>query len=210
MPVPSQPYNVPEELNDPNCDIILRSTDQVEFRVFRWPLQRLYPVFSDMFTLPDPGSTPLEPSARQVVQMDETAAVIEALLRLSYPIEPPIVKDLCSMTLIFKAIVKLQAEGRCGWWIRMTVEKLVRVNPWAMYAILLALGRKGCNYNLEEEIRMAARETVGREVIRPWKEASMITAADYDRVLAYHLKCKDAISEAKAQQILMEAGTSWR
>jgi len=46
------PYTVPEELNDQNGDIILRSSDQVEFRVFRWPPQHLYPVFSDMFHLP--------------------------------------------------------------------------------------------------------------------------------------------------------------
>ena len=191
------PYKVPEELNDPNGEIILRSSDQVEFRVFRWPLQRLYPVFFDMFNLPDSGA-PSSPktSAQPVVQMDETAPVVEALLRLSYPIDPPIVEDLGTMVLITEAIVKLQAERGCRRWIRMTVENIVHVNPWAMYAILLALGREGYNYNFEEEIRIAARATVGWKILRPWKEASMITAADYDRLLIFHLECKNAFLKA--------------
>ena len=203
------PYTVPEELSDQNGDIILRSSDQVEFRVFRWPLQHLYPVFSDMFHLPDPASaSPPKSSAPPTVQMDETAAVVEVLLRLSYPIDPPIVQDICTMAPIIEAIVKLQAERRCKWWIRMTAVKLIPTNPWAMYAILLALGRKSCDYNLEEEIRIAARETLGRPIVRPWDEARLITAADYDRLLVYHSECKNAFLESQ-EEMLGEAGIRW-
>jgi len=65
--------------------------------------------------------------------------VVEALLRLSYPIDPPIIKDLRIMVPITEAIVKLQAERRCKRWIKMTMAKLSPANPWAMYAILLVL-----------------------------------------------------------------------
>ncbi|KAF9646502.1 hypothetical protein BDM02DRAFT_3188781 [Thelephora ganbajun] len=209
MTTSNVPYSIPDELNDPNGDIILCSADRVEFRVFRWPLQRLYPVFFDMFYLtnPDPVPPP-ESSAIPTVQMDETAPVIEALLRLSYPIDPPIVKDLRTMTLIIEAIVKLQAERRCKWWIKMTVEKFIPVNPWAVYAVLLALGRKSCNYNLEEEIRITARGTVGRPIIRPWDEACLITAADYDRLLVYHSECRNTFLGAQ-EEIWRKAGTRW-
>ena len=206
MPTSEVLYSVPEEFNDPNGDITLHSSDQVEFRVSRWPLQYLYPVFSDMFHLPDPTSP--GPSTPPVVQMEESASVIEALLRLSYPIDPPIVKDPGTMILVLHAIVKLQAERRCRWWIRMTVKNLVPVNPWAMYAVLLALGRKGCDYNLEEEIRIAARGTVGRPIVRPWGEASLITAADYDRLLMYHSECKDWFL-ATQEEVWRKAGTCW-
>ena len=203
----AKPYTVPKELNDPNGDIILRSSDQVEFRAFRWPLEHLYPVFSDMFHLNDPSTSP-EPSTPPVVQMVETAPVIEALLRLSLPIDPPIVKDPRIIAPIIGAIVKLQAERRCRWWIRMTTEDMVPVNPWAMYAILLSFGRKSCDYRFEEEIRIAARETVGRKLIRPWEEASMISAADYDRLLEYHSDCRRRFLEAESE-VLKNAGTSW-
>ena len=140
--------------------------------------------------------------------MEEPAPVIEALLRLSYPIDPPIVKDMRTMIHITEAIVKLQAERRCRWWIRMTVENLIPVNPWAMYAVILALGRKSCNYNFEEEIRIAARGTVGRSIVRPWNEACLITAADYDRLLTYHSECKNTFL-ATQEDIWKEAGTRW-
>lgn len=207
MSAPNVPYDVPKDLNDPDGDIILRSSDQVEFRFFRWPLQRLSPVLSDMFHLPDP-STPTEPPAPPVVQMNETAPVIEALLRLSYPIDLPTPKDPHTVALIIEAIVKLQAEERCKRWIRMATENLVHVNPWAMYAILLAMGRKSCGYNFEEEVRIAARETFGRQVVRPWVEASMISGADYDRLLTYHSDCRTQFS-GKEGEIFMKAGTSW-
>ena len=209
MPTSAVPYKTPEEFNDPKCDIILRSSDKVEFRAFRWPLQYLYPVFSDMFHLPDLAPAPLpKSSAPPTVQMEETAAVVEALLRLSYPIDPPIVKDLRTMVPIIEAIVKLQAERRCKRWIKMTVEKLSPVNPWAMYAILLVLGRKSCNYNFEEEICIAARGTLGRPVVRPWDEACMITAADYERLLVYHSECKNTFLRTK-EEIWSKAGTQW-
>ena len=209
MPTSRLPYNVPEELNDPNGDIILRSSDQVEFRVFRWPLQYLYPVFSDMFRLPDPAHASSQQSSMPpTVQMEEPAPVIEALLRLSYPIDPPTVKDLPTMFLITEAIVKLQAERRCKWWIRMAVENLVPANPWAMYAFLLALGRKSCDYNFEEELRIAARGTVGQPVVRPWNEAQLITAGDYDRLLMYHSECK-VIFLGSQEEMWKKAGTRW-
>ena len=176
-----------------------------------------------MFHLPDPASasTPQssasapqssasapQSSAPPTVQMDETAVVVEALLLLSYPVDPPTVKDLRTMVSIYEAIVKLQAEQRCKWWIRMTVEKLIPVNPWAMYAVLLALGRKSCNYNFEEEIRIAARGTLGRPIVRPWDEACLITAADYDRLLVYHSKCRDTFLGIH-EEIWRKAGTRW-
>jgi len=206
MSASSEPYKVPEALNDLNGDIILRSSDQVEFRVSRWPLQHLYPVFSDMFRLPNPS--PLESSTPHTVQMDETAPVIEALLRLAYPIDPPIVKDIRTMTLITEAIVKLQAERRCRWWIRMTVENLIPVDPWALYAILLASGRKSCDYNFEDEIRIAARGTVGRPVVRPWDEARLISGADYDRLLVYHSECRNTLLGTR-KELWEKAGTQW-
>lgn len=204
------PYSAPpQELNDRNGDIVLRSSDQVRFRVFRWPLQRLYPVFSDMFHLPEPAAaSPQGPSVPPTVQMCETAVVIEALLRLSYPIDPPIVKNLRTMTAVTEALIKLQAEQRCKWWIRMTAERFIRENPWAVYAILLALGRKSCSYNFEEEIRLAARETVGRPVIRPWEEACLITAADYERLLEYHAECRNAFLGTQ-EKVWEKAGTRW-
>jgi len=90
----------------------------------------------------------------------------------------------------------------------MTVESLTPVDPWALYAILLAFGRKSCDYNLEDEIRVAARGTLGRPVARPWYGAHLITAVDYDRLLVYHSECRDMFL-GKEKEIWEKAGTQW-
>ena len=203
------PYSVPEELNHRNGDIILRSSDAEEFRVFRWPLQHLYPGFSDMFDLPNPAvAPPQDPPSPPVLQMNETAVVIEALLRLSHPVAPPTVKDSYTMTAVTEALIKLRAEQRCRWWIRTTAEHLIRENPWAMYAIFLVFGRKNCDYNFNPEVRFAARGTVGRPVIRPWKEARLITAADYERLLVYHSECKNSFLKTQ-KEMWGKVGRNW-
>jgi len=73
---------------------------------------------------------------------------------------------------------------------------------------LLMPGRKSCNYNFEEEICIAARGTLGRPVVRPWDEARLITAADYDRLLVYHSECKNTFLRTK-EEIWSKAGTQW-
>jgi len=70
----------------------------------------------------------------------------------------------------------------------MTTENPIRVDPWAVFAVFLALGRKGCNYNFGEGVRIAVRRTVSRPIVRPWDEVCLITSLDYDRLLVYHLQ----------------------
>jgi hypothetical protein len=90
----------------------------------------------------------------------------------------------------------------------MTVENFIPVNSWAMYAVLLALGRKSCHYNPEEEIRIAARGIVSLPIVRPWDEACLITGVDYDRLLMYHSECKNTFLGAH-EEISEKAGTRW-
>jgi len=134
--------------------------------------------------------------------------VIEALLRLSYSIDLHIVEDICTMVPIIVVIVKQEAERRCKWWNRMTAVKLIPANPLAMYAILLALGRKSCDYNLQEEILIATRETLGRPIVRPRDEARLITTADFDRLLMYHSERKKTFLESQ-EEVWRKAGRQW-
>lgn len=202
------PYDIPKEFNESDCDIVLRSSDEEEFRFFRWPLKHFSPLFSDMFRLPNPSTSPTS-SVPPVVQMEEAARVIEVLLRLIYPLNPPMnIEDPQTFALVVGLILKLQAEERCRWWIRMVATNLISVNPWAMYPNLLALGRKSCGYDLEDEIRIAARATLGQQAPRVWKEGSMITAADYNRLLVYHSDCRNAILSSE-RVMWNKPGASW-
>ena len=68
-----------------------------------------------------------------------------------------------------------------------------------MYAIPLVLGQKSCDYNLEEGIRIAARDS--KPAVGPqWGEARLITAAGYD-LLVYHSGYGDTFLESHRRRL---------
>ena len=77
----------PYPFDSPHAEVILHSSDGVNFRVWKVVLARVSPVFKSMFTLPTPQT---EASQRhgsgdtdcQIVSMTEDAQAIRVLLRL--------------------------------------------------------------------------------------------------------------------------------
>ncbi|EIN03879.1 hypothetical protein PUNSTDRAFT_19366, partial [Punctularia strigosozonata HHB-11173 SS5] len=74
--------------DDVNADVILRSSDNVDFRVHKLILSLSSPFFRDMFTLPQ---APLadakdDPTDRPVVHMMEDHVTLDDILRLCYPL----------------------------------------------------------------------------------------------------------------------------
>ena len=72
--------------DDADADVIFRSSDGVEFRLYKNAIAKASPVFRDMFTLPDGPALTTEP---QVVPLTEDADTLERLFRLCYPVERP-------------------------------------------------------------------------------------------------------------------------
>ena len=70
-----------ESLYFPDGDIILRSSDEVVFKVHKLILRLASPFFHDMFTLPQSSSE------IQTVQMEESGFILEMLLGWIYPQE---------------------------------------------------------------------------------------------------------------------------
>ncbi|KAF9240602.1 hypothetical protein BU15DRAFT_73833 [Melanogaster broomeanus] len=81
IPLPS---TAPEPFDNIDADVILRSSDNVDFRVFKIILSLTSPVFKDMFTLPQPDNqSPTSPSAIPVSgeQCDPSDSTITLLSR---------------------------------------------------------------------------------------------------------------------------------
>ena len=86
-----------DPFNKPAANVILRSSDRVDFYVQRVILTEASPVFEDMFTFeavqPDPADQ--GPDAQQyrdgipIVKVTESSEVLDALLRFCYPIRDP-------------------------------------------------------------------------------------------------------------------------
>lgn len=76
--------------SDPGADIVLLSSDGFEFRARTAILSFASPVFSDMFSFPQPVSDIQQQisSSSPCVQLSETKIVIDILLRYCYPVPP--------------------------------------------------------------------------------------------------------------------------
>ncbi|KAF7304124.1 hypothetical protein MIND_00644000 [Mycena indigotica] len=79
------PRTTSEIFNDPSADVILISSDQVEFHLHRVVLGLVSPIFRTMFTLPQPQAPDAHVKALPKVRMSESSAVLEHMLALWYP-----------------------------------------------------------------------------------------------------------------------------
>jgi hypothetical protein len=83
----------PESLHTRGADVILRSSDLVDFRVHKSTLSISSPFFNDMFSLPQPPLGHDEMVDKlPVVQLSECAEVLLSLVTMLYPI-PVVIPD---------------------------------------------------------------------------------------------------------------------
>lgn len=102
-----------------NADIILRSSDNVNFRVLKDILALASPIFHDMMTLarplvgePKATSEDVYEDGLPVVTMhDSNALVLDALLRILYPVRTPVLEDLGVVTGVVEAARKYDMDS---------------------------------------------------------------------------------------------------
>ncbi|KAI9435059.1 hypothetical protein H4582DRAFT_1817840 [Lactarius indigo] len=85
----SDPPCVPLALKVPDANIILRSSDQVNFRVHKSLLAMSSSFFDDLLSLPQPPDGEIV-DGLPVVQLSEDAYLLNSLVSLLYPIPPVI------------------------------------------------------------------------------------------------------------------------
>ena len=86
--------------NDSDADIILRSSDRVDFIVYKVILSKASRVFKTMFTLPQPVTDTQSDSCRPIVDLAENSNVLAAFLSVVYPPTPMSPKPLSLDDLI--------------------------------------------------------------------------------------------------------------
>ncbi|KAH9168372.1 hypothetical protein EDB89DRAFT_2099814 [Lactarius sanguifluus] len=83
----SDPPFVPSHLKVPDANIIVRSSDQVNFRVHKSLLAMSSPFFDDLLSLPQPPDGEIV-DGLPVVQLSEDASSLNSLVTLLYPAPP--------------------------------------------------------------------------------------------------------------------------
>ncbi|KAJ6612605.1 hypothetical protein B0H10DRAFT_1917951 [Mycena sp. CBHHK59/15] len=90
------PENLPSSFvvqalfDSPTADVLLSSSDGVNFRAHRLVLSLLSPVFGDMFQLPQPRGDTLIPQ----IHLAESAMVLNRVLVFCYPGGQPVVDSV--------------------------------------------------------------------------------------------------------------------
>ena len=154
----SGPSSVSFRLNVPDANIIIRSSDQVNFRVHKSLLAMSSPFFQDMLSLPQPpdGETV---DGLPVVQLSEDAGVLNCLVSLLYPMYPIIPGSYERVFALLAACQKYDMAS-IQYYIRAEVQRgtypaPVAAEAFTAYAIASRLG-------LVSEAENAAHLTVGQ------------------------------------------------
>jgi hypothetical protein len=168
----------------PNADVILRSSDDVDFRVHKVILSLTSDFFEDMFSLPQHPSQ----SDIQYITVAEDSHVLDALLRVIYPTLTIQFGSLHLTTAVHAAAQKYRMQEAAA---RIAAEwmALAEKNPTRAYAL-------ACKHRWEDGAKSAARfalrhPLIGVEV----DEMDEMSSRAYHRLLRYHTDCQDAVSQ---------------
>jgi len=137
----------------PNADVILRSSDLVDFHVHKSALVASSPVFRDMFSLPHPPD--YAPEALPEVYLSECANTLNGLISFLYPVAPEIPDYGDDILTLLAAATKydmdaVQSSIRAG----VSRKKLLSGGAFHVYAVAYSKG-------LIPETAIAARNTLG-------------------------------------------------
>ncbi|KAH9166767.1 hypothetical protein EDB89DRAFT_2001625 [Lactarius sanguifluus] len=79
------PLSLPECMDVSHADVLIRSSDHVDFRVHKAILATSSPVFNDMFSLAQPSNNEAV-NGLPIVQLSDDAELVRALITALYPI----------------------------------------------------------------------------------------------------------------------------
>jgi hypothetical protein len=192
-------YELSPVFIDPKADVILRSSDNVDFQVYQAILSKASPVFEHMFQSPKPATmddTELKGDV-QIVPMEETASIVGHMLQLCYPIDDPVIRPLHQLRPVLGALVKYEMDGSRRAWIKEALTLAMDKEPLGVYATALSLGRISCHYQMVDEVRLAARITLRHVIIGGplVPELALINGLDYHRLLEYHNHCRTKLKQ---------------
>ncbi|OJT06926.1 hypothetical protein TRAPUB_2222 [Trametes pubescens] len=140
------------------ADTILRTSDQVDFRVHRAILAIVSPVFATMFQLPQPSvSQGNDPSLTSlpVVDVSEDSKTLDTLLRLCYPVPKKDIEETGDIILALGAAIKYDME----WPVSIFTRKLEDVafrDPLHTWTV-------ACRHGSETVARKAATSLLGNQ-----------------------------------------------
>ena len=186
--------NMPSDFGPPfadsDADLILRSSDNVDFRVHKLILAKASEFFRDFpyEVSPTDGSGDCPPV---VPLLNERHWTVERLLRFIYPVDPPCFSTLPEVRAVLEAGHKYQVDAVAKRIADVLLRpRFVEEQPLAVYAL-------SCGYRVEPSARAAARNAIGRDLLtEPGREElRYMSGEDYHRLLEYLEKCTAVVRQ---------------
>ncbi|KAF8545682.1 hypothetical protein OG21DRAFT_1428849 [Imleria badia] len=180
------------------ADIILHSSDNIDFRVFKLFLSLASPFFETLFNIPQSADETVEQEVKDglaVISVTEDNKTLDALLCFCYPCtlaDDPNLEVLNDAKDVIEAARKyslnvIEKKARKA----IVNPKILEVEPLRCFVI----AHRG---HLREETLLAARYMLTQPLIPSWfQEIELLTATNLLSLLTYHKKCGEAIYALK-------------
>ncbi|KAI5981266.1 hypothetical protein EDD15DRAFT_409368 [Pisolithus albus] len=181
------------------ADVILRSSDGVDFRIFRLFLSLASPFFETLFDLPqasEEANADMEiKDGLPVIPVSEGSKTLDSLLRFCYPCtlaEDPVIEDFREIISVLDAAKKYSLDAiQPAVCKSLFTPKILRANSLRCFAI-------ACRARMQEQCDLAAKYTLREPLVPGWfKEIELITSTELLSLLTYHRKCSDAVQTLK-------------
>ncbi|TFK84564.1 hypothetical protein K466DRAFT_665074 [Polyporus arcularius HHB13444] len=173
--------------DDDDADIVFRSCDNVDFRLYRVIIAKASRVMHDMLTLPsDPSAA--DDASPPVVPLTETARTLEHVFRLCCPVEHPTITTLEDVHAVLEAARKYEMPAVTAN-LRCVITRILSTEPLRVYAIAYML-------EMEDVAREAARLLLDEPSFHvpaaPPPEFEVLPARAIYAVHAYRQECAEA------------------
>ena len=195
-----------------DANIIIRSSDKVDFRVHKSVLAVSSPFFRDLFSLPQPPDDELV-DGLPLVQLPEVSGLLNGLVSLLYPI-PPIIPSSYEKVLALLAacqkydMVSVQSNIRAAIKLGTFPAAPVGTEAFNAYAIASSMGlipemEKAANLTLKYPMTF---ESLG-EGLRLFKGRALCDLAKYRKRLVTHLTLRPTtLTDSEGMQVRVGGG----
>ncbi|OJT08617.1 hypothetical protein TRAPUB_466 [Trametes pubescens] len=168
-------------------DLIIRTTDEVDFHFYKAIIAAASIVFVDMLSSPQPEPASTCDSYKPSVDVAESSVVWETLLMLCYAPQPPTpeaFEDLAAVRAVLAAGVKYRMALAVDYArLVLLLPKFIEEKPFAVYAL-------GCTYKLPDVTRTAARCSLRFQIYFEYSEELEILPPRASHHLSeYRRKC---------------------
>jgi hypothetical protein len=203
----SKPTDAGAPFDSPHADVILRSSDNVDFRTFKLLLSLASDVtiFEDIFTIPQPASGVNEMKhGVPVIPMSESSKTLEMLLGFCHPDCIPALKTLDIIDDVLAAATKFEM-GAVLKWARANLVRPSFMEKQPVRAFAIA-----CKYEMEDEETVLAKKIL--RILDTSRHAELyIPDAIARRLQVYRADCCQAVRKLTTcfEWIELDKNVAW-